>query len=127
VDPNAGPVRRGLGLAAVAAAVAFAGSCDESGSSRTDAADASGALCNGATCAAGERCIHPCCGGAPPVCEPVPEAGTCPEGTIFLASCPPVLTPACQRLCNQPPSYCSATIPVGCIVDSRGEVVCQCA
>lgn len=98
-----------------------------SGGSKDAAADDSGGSCNGSVCAANELCIHPCCGGAQPVCSTIPDGG-CPQGTIELSNCPPTAAPGCQEVCEPPPSYCSPTLPIGCSVDSRtGDVVCACA
>ncbi len=81
--------------------------------------------CSGATCALPERCVHPCCGGAGPSCEPLLDGGTC-----GLAE-PPCTLPGggsgCQRTCTPDPPYCSSTLPPGCTVDGSGEVICLCA
>ena len=111
-------VARIVGSLVVAVCIGLACS---GGSSTTDG----GGLCNGAACAAGQYCINPCCGGAGPVCTPIPDGGVCPQGTVQLANCPPTAAPGCQQTCDAPAPYCSATLPAGCSVDSTtGEVVC---
>ncbi len=116
---------------ALVALIALAGGCATDAMERgadagPDAADAG--LCGGATCAAGQHCVHPCCGGAAPACDPLPDGGACPPGTTPVASCPTSGGPGCQAgPCSPPPAYCSKAIPVGCQLDASGEVVCLCA
>lgn len=66
--------------------------------------------CGTTTCSGDQICIHPCCGGAPPPCEPLDDGGTCPAGYVFSNQCwngngsssgcvPPPCTP--------PPPYCA--------------------
>jgi hypothetical protein len=66
--------------------------------------------CGATTCQGTDLCIHPCCGGAPPPCVPLDDAGVCPDGYVESSQCynlggtnygcaPPPCTP--------PPPYCS--------------------
>lgn len=80
--------------------------------------------CGGATCTGGERCIHPCCGGAGPVCEPLPDGGVCGADEPCALGDGQM---GCRRLCTPPPPYCSSTIPAGCMDDGTGGVICLCA
>src|SRR5438477_5366269 len=43
--------------------------------------------CGTSTCGGDEVCVHPCCGGAPPMCEPLDDGGTCPDGYTISNQC----------------------------------------
>ena len=64
--------------------------------------------CGDTTCASGNVCVHPCCGGVAPVCDPANDAGVCPAGDIKGGACfqmqpgDDCAPPACQP----PPPYC---------------------
>lgn len=84
--------------------------------------------CNGSTCSATQYCVQPCCGGAGPFCEPLPDSGTCPSGTHLQVNCRNGTGPGCESdPCKPPPPYCSDSVPTGCQVGSDGSVVCLCA
>jgi len=107
------------------------------------------ALCGVRACTSGELCVHPSCGGAPPVCNPLPDGGQCPAGWIARSSCPfgGVQGPGCEAPpCTPPASYCltppaacggnpsCACLPRdvcqgggACSIISRGEVLCASA
>ena len=67
--------------------------------------------CGSNTCGSSEICIHPCCGGAMPMCDPfLDDAGTCPPGDTPSTQCygPNGLTSGCQPPpCTPPPPYCA--------------------
>ncbi len=70
--------------------------------------DAGAFTCGDTTCASGQLCIHPCCGGAAPSClMPLPEAGTCPSNLVRVSFCPGTGRPGCQPPpCTPPPPFC---------------------
>lgn len=125
-----------LGLAsllALATAACGGGTLESKDASADDAGDASskdGAVeagplaCGKVICQGTDYCIHPCCGGAPPQCLPLPEdGGACPPG-FAPANCPN--GPGCQQNpCTPPPPYCSPKTD-GCMANGR-EVTCVCA
>lgn len=80
--------------------------------------------CGGATCAATDLCIHPCCGGAGPVCMPTPDGGPCDTGEACTL---PDGANGCRTICTPPPPYCAPVPPAGCMIDTSGEVLCLCA
>ena len=91
-------------------------------------ASADSSACGTTACGAGEFCIVPCCGGAPPLCQPAGDGGVCPPGTAYTDSCISTGTPGCEPgPCVPDPPYCSSDIPVGCDQQSDGKVVCTCA
>src|SRR5205814_9401982 len=49
------------------------------------ATDGASSACGTRSCGADEVCIFPCCGGAPPQCQPPPDGGTCPTGARSCA------------------------------------------
>jgi len=63
--------------------------------------DAGGPIaCGSTTCGATQYCVQPCCGGAEPACEPLPDSGICPPNT-HQESC------GCQPdPCKPPPAFC---------------------
>ena len=70
--------------------------------------------CGTSTCTGDEVCIHPCCGGAIPLCVDANDAGVCPagthasggandcakQGTGVNGTCAP-------NACTPPPPYCA--------------------
>lgn len=63
--------------------------------------------CAAKTCSPGEYCVHPCCGGAPPSCDPLGPSGTCPYGS-HMGTCNG--QPGCVKdMCVPPPPYCAET------------------
>jgi hypothetical protein len=66
--------------------------------------------CGTSTCDGDQICIHPCCGGAAPVCEPLEDGGTCPSGYVLSTQCYNLggSTTGCQAPpCTPPPPYCA--------------------
>jgi hypothetical protein len=67
--------------------------------------------CGTSTCGASEVCMHPCCGGAPPACEPLEDGGTCPDGYVLSNQCYNFGTggtTGCEPPpCKPPPPYCA--------------------
>ena len=67
--------------------------------------------CGGATCNSNEVCMHPCCGGAPPPCEPLEDGGTCPDGYVISNQCYNFgtggTTGCAPPPCKPPPDYCA--------------------
>ena len=113
----------------VLVALALVGSSCSSAESTpdNDAGSADAGDCGGQLCSAGQYCVRPCCGGAPPLCDPLPDGGSCPAGTT-PGTCDIGGLPGCQHgPCTPPPPYCSATIPTGCSLSGDGQVVCVCA
>jgi len=90
--------------------------------------------CEGKTCGPNQFCIHPCCGGAAPLCVAMPEGGACPSGTQ-PTSCQPFGGPSSGGLncqygpCKPPPAYCADSIPSGCDNNEKNSrtVQCMCA
>jgi hypothetical protein len=78
------------------------------GSSGTAGTDGGSFACGSATCSDDQLCVHPCCGGAPPKCEPKPEGGTCPAGTHEGCSYGCSEPGGCCEPdpCTPPPPYC---------------------
>lgn len=116
-------------LMALLAALAVAAACstDDDGTPSGDGGKADAGSCGNVTCAPGELCIRPCCGGAPPLCEPATDGGACPPGTTYTDFCELTGQAGCQHgPCTPPPPYCSTVIPSGC-VQQNGDVVCTCA
>ncbi|MEM7152235.1 MAG: hypothetical protein AAF799_05300 [Myxococcota bacterium] len=57
-------------------------------------------------CELGEHCVLPCCGGAPPSCDPIPKDGECPPGTPEFGKCCDFMgIPDCDEAdwCQLPP------------------------
>jgi hypothetical protein len=81
----------------------------------TDAgADAAKFTCGKMSCGDTDLCVHPCCGGAPPLCEPPPGAGCAAAGwtpctqSDGTAGCmPPPCTPP-DPYCLKVPDVCAA-------------------
>jgi len=119
------------------AIVASASACDSSGVPSDAAADGGrggtgggggaggSALCGARACTTGELCVHPSCGGAPPVCNPLPDGGECPAGWMARQSCTfggGVAGPVCEAPpCTPPAAYC-ITPPAAC----GGNPSCAC-
>jgi hypothetical protein len=120
-------------LASILLAASCGGTTTEERDGSTDApsSDAKSGDLNGkypcaqAMCESGEYCVHPCCGGAAPICSPLPDAGNCPMGT-HPANCSN--GPGCQAdPCKPPPPYCSSKPPVGCDYKMGRDVSCVCS
>jgi hypothetical protein len=119
------------------ALVACGGTTLEVGDASTDgapddAAKSDGAIdagpfaCGKEICQGSQFCIHPCCGGPPPQCLPLPEdGGKCPDG-FQPANCPS--GPGCQQKpCTPAPPYCAPT-KEPCRTPTNGrDVFCICA
>ena len=67
--------------------------------------------CGTSTCSGDQVCIHPCCGGAPPPCEPLEDGGTCPDGYVLSNQCynfgTGSTTGCAPPPCKPPPDYCA--------------------
>jgi len=67
--------------------------------------------CGASTCDGDQICIHPCCGGAPPPCEPLLDGGTCPDGYVISNQCYNFgtggTTGCAPPPCKPPPPYCA--------------------
>ncbi len=114
------------GVLVVFAALLVLACSSSSSTPDKDAGAVDAGACGTQTCSASQYCVRPCCGGAGPLCDPLPEGGTCPPGTT-QANCN-FGGPGCQQgPCTPPPPYCSATIPSGCSLQQDGQVVCTCA
>ena len=105
------------------------------------AGDAGSFACGDATCAPGQLCVHPCCGGAAPSCLiPLSDAGTCPNNLMRVSVCPGTGRPGCMPPpCTPPPPFCldanqcgvnacgCATVSCGaCPPESGRDVTCLC-
>jgi hypothetical protein len=75
--------------------------------------------CGTTTCASDQFCIVPCCGGAPPMCEPPTVSA---EGGVIPMPC--VYPPACTA----DPPYCASSNLDGCgaTSDSLGQRIVFC-
>ncbi len=84
--------------------------------------------CGTETCTATEYCIHPCCGGAPPACEPKPDSGTCPPGSHDGCSQGCSSAGGCCEAdpCTPPPPYCADQPVSGCQLQGH-DCVLSCA
>ena len=121
---------------AAALAIACGGATDDpfdAGDGSAEAApdggpDTSGPWqCGDSTCGSGEYCIHPCCGGAPPMCEPYEDGGTCPPGTTPSTNCYNLGTGpggCAPPPCTPPPPYCTPTMPSDGCPTSNGSRDC---
>ena len=88
--------------------------------------DASPSGCDDQTCNTSQYCIHPCCGGAPPQCTPLPASGQCDPGTHAGCLAPGTCSAAscCQEdPCVPPPPYC-ADQPQGTCVNRSCQLAC---
>jgi len=69
--------------------------------------------CGTSTCNGDQVCVHPCCGGAPPPCEPLDDGGTCPDGYVISNQCYNFgtggTTGCVPPPCKPPPDYCAPT------------------
>ena len=85
-----------------------AASSDAPTDARPGPGDAGSFACGDATCAPGQLCVHPCCGGAAPSClMPLPEAGTCPNNLVKVSDCPGTGGPGCMPPpCTPPAPFC---------------------
>jgi len=66
--------------------------------------------CGDTTCASGNICIHPCCGGAPLMCDAPNDAGVCPQGDIKNGGGCIQMNPGddCSPPeCQPPPPFCA--------------------
>lgn len=72
--------------------------------------------CGDTTCNGSDICVHPCCGGVAPICEPEDDAGACPPD--FTKGGPCVKGPnggdCAPPSCVPPPPYCSPSTTGGC-------------
>ena len=74
--------------------------------------DASSVACGSSNqCAGNQYCIHPCCGGAPAQCSPLPASGQCDPGTH--SGCLPPGQCSAAQCCQEDPCtpadpYCAA-------------------
>jgi hypothetical protein len=80
-------------------------------------ADGGGLACGSITCGSGQLCIQPSCGGGVSSCTPTDDAGSCPAGWSYTATCTiggirpgPGCTPPA---CTSPPGFC-IDIPSAC-------------
>jgi hypothetical protein len=101
------------------------------------ACNGTGFACGTMTCGTSQLCVRPCCGGAPPQCQPF-DGGTCPAGAT---PCQGPGGAGCAISCTPPPPYCidtpascGATPTCSCIpstaccgVISGHDVACLCA
>jgi hypothetical protein len=74
------------------------------------------ALCGSRACTSSELCVHPSCGGAAPLCMPVPDGGQCPTGWTYKQVCntTPAPGPGCEAPpCTPPAAFC-VTRPASC-------------
>ncbi len=66
--------------------------------------------CGTTTCGTGDICVHPCCGGAQPLCDAPDDAGVCPTGDTkngggcFKTSPSDICSPPA---CEPPPPFCA--------------------
>ena len=81
--------------------------------------------CGKVLCQTGELCVHPCCGGAPPPCEPKEDGGTCPPGYIADPNCG--IQGGCRPPpCTPPEPFCSQTSTCGPPPPNGRDVSCLC-
>src|SRR6185503_8691992 len=122
-----------MGMLAVVVAVAACGSSnagsDGSGVGGAGGAGGTGgaggaAPCGDRACTSAELCVHPSCGGAPPVCQPLPDGGECPTGWIMRSACNSggVNGPGCEAPPCTPPAPRCITVPAAC----GGTPQCSC-
>ncbi len=102
----------------------------------TDAAEPPPALapfaCGAQTCGVREYCVHPCCGGPAPACEPRDDGGACQPG--FHAAACRGMQDGCQADdCKPEPPHCVASpAQSGCFDPSTSgpdprQISCVCA
>src|SRR5205085_3854850 len=81
--------------------------------------------CDGSTCAPGEICVHPACGGGSGSCFAAGDGSTCPAGYVFSANCTSntgIVGPGCMPLpCTPSAPFCAA-VPPSC----GGQPECPC-
>lgn len=116
--------------AVVAADGASDAAAHDSGDAADGSSDSGGPLaCGAATCGATEYCVHPCSGGALPLCNGGDPAA-CPTGTVS-GSCLGDGGPTTGCVPAPPPPYCSATptCPANTQASPGGgrDVRCTCA
>lgn len=127
-----GGSRAGAGGSAAGHGGSTAGSGGASAGSSGAGGTGGELACGASVCGAGQYCVFPCCGGAPPPCFQAPESGECPVGShvgscIGGTGCTPPAT-CCQfDPCIPPPPYCSDTAPVGCITQQGRTCHLGCA
>jgi hypothetical protein len=100
------------------------GGASSCGTGTCEPADAGTVACGTETCGPNQVCNEPCCGGAPPDCQPLPDGGGCPAGygAVDWCSTDPTSGPACEELpCTPEPPKCF-DIPAAC----PSELTCEC-
>lgn len=84
--------------------------------------------CGTTTCTGDQICIHPCCGGAPPPCEPLDDGGTCPDGYVISNQCwnfgSGGTTGCVPPPCKPPPPYCAPSGPTNMCGMDQGSRDC---
>lgn len=84
--------------------------------------------CGSQTCGATQLCVHPCCGGTAPPCEPALDGGACPAGFHPDPSCPQQSGGCRADPCTPPPPYCTDKVTEpGCTLTQGHDVMCLCA
>jgi hypothetical protein len=78
----------------------------DSGGSSDAAADASGTPCGAQTCTSSQLCVY-ARGGGPASCSPTNDAGACPNGSTYMATC--------TNLGNQPGCVNDVESPISCV------------
>ena|SRR5688572_5688530 len=128
------------------------GSTDDDGATGTNGTSedtGSPVACADAMCGPQEVCVLPCCGGAPPACEPLPAGGECPKGSTVVGPeqcafgcdadmccmpfgdcepAPPYCADAAELVCGGQPrvqDQCSLGDCFGTLTD--GQLGCTCA
>jgi hypothetical protein len=97
------------------------GSGGGTGSGGSGTGGQSGLACGGQTCAPGQLCVHPGCGGGVAVCTPPQDGGICPAGWTSTDFCSPTAAGCLPPPCDPPPSFC-ADVPPAC----AGTPSCGC-
>ena len=97
--------------------------------------DARSFACQNLTCGPTQVCIIPCCGGAPPLCVPLPDGSPCNGTQCFVKGsqrgCAIPCTPPAPY-CADPPAACGSNVDCNClgtccgIVNER-QIRCTCA
>ena len=94
-------------------AVCLAGELTCGGDARMAPADRGCSFaCGTETCTADQVCVQPCACGAHPTCDPAPDGGVCPTGTIDCIDERTSMA-GCEYDCAPPPPYC-APLPRAC-------------
>src|SRR6185369_18007343 len=71
--------------------------------------------CGSQTCSPVQYCLHPCCGGPQPACEPMPDSGVCPAG-FHTEMCAPFGGGTFGNNCRQDPCV---PAPPSCVDDPK--------